>query len=62
MELLRNTPPMNEIVKLERPDEVRSRYINHVHKCLKNKGLPNSLIAANLGISINTLKKNIKDR
>lgn len=50
------------IIKFEPPEDVKSRYINHVYKCLKNKGVPNYLIADNLNISINTLKNNIKNR
>lgn len=47
-------------VNLERPDDVKNRYIKHVYKCLKDEGESNSFISAKLGISINTLKKAIK--
>lgn len=49
------------VVKFEKPDDVRGRYINHVYKCLNDKGASNALIATKLGIAINTLKKNIKN-
>lgn len=49
------------VVKFEKPDEVRGRYISHVYKCLNDKGASNALIATKLGIAINTLKKTVKN-
>ncbi len=49
------------VVKFEKPDDVRSRYISHVYKCLNEQGASNTLIAAKLGIAINTLKKAVKN-
>jgi DNA-binding NtrC family response regulator len=48
-------------IQLESPDELRSRYINHVHKCLANTGASNAIISKQLQISINTLRKHIKN-